>query len=201
MVLLTRMLVSLIGLACAAVLAIVGGAAAVFCIQGGHGTLSLSKLASDARLPQLRDDIATLLDRLTAHGPVAVVAALAGLGAVLLGVVMVVGALLRTRQRAFTLSADDAASIGAQRRALAQVAGALAEQPAAIRRARARARPWRRRIGGRLKVRAEYWAQTSTKEEATAAVRESLSGLTDSLPLELRIRVRAHSEPARERVR
>ena len=98
MIALARILTRLVGIALLTLLAVGGAAAAVFCISGGHGTLSLPALAGDIHLPQLRGDIGAFLNQVGAHGSIAVVAGLAGLAAVALGLLLLAGAWLPTRQ-------------------------------------------------------------------------------------------------------
>ena len=85
MVLLLRALTALVGLLLLVVLTAAGLAAALFNIQAGDGTLSLSHLASLLALDELRDSVGGWLADLEAGGPAAAVAALCGAGAVLLG--------------------------------------------------------------------------------------------------------------------
>lgn len=194
--LLARALTRLIVLVVLVVLALVGLAAAAFCIQGGHGTLSLPSLASDVHLTDLRDSVGSLLDRLEGHGSVALVSALSGAGAMLLGSVMLIGALVPGRERLITLSNGHDGVIAASRRALSQAVVALAEQPRLVLGAKARVRPWRRRVGGRLRVRVDRRPETPDRE-AVDAVASALEPLTDALPLRARVRTKAPRRGAR----
>jgi len=188
MVLLARILTRLVGVLLFVVLAAAGLAAAVFCIQGGHGTLSLPGLASDLHLTVARANVGRFLHRLQAPGPPAVVSALCGLGAVVLGVVLLIGSLVMTRERLLVLARGENGVIAVRRRALAQAAAALAEQPRMVLDAKARARPWRRRTGGWLRVRVRGGeAQGPTDGDVIPAVRGALAPLTDSLPLRVRV--------------
>lgn len=153
MIWLARLLAQLLGVLLLVAMAVAGAAAAVFCIQGGHGTLSLPGLASDLHLAQLRDTIGSFLARLQADGPVAVISGVSGAGAILLGLVLLTGSLVSPRERLIVLSDGDRGQIAARRRALAQAAADLAEQPRSVQHARVRARPWRRKTGGRLRIR------------------------------------------------
>ena len=88
-----------------------------------------------------------------ASGPIALVAALSGLGAVLLGLLLMAGVLVSRRERLVTLAEGQRGSLAARRRPLAQAATALVEQVRGVTEARVRMRP-RRTGGGRLAVRA-----------------------------------------------
>lgn len=78
MILLLRALAALVGLLLLVVLSAAGLAAALFNIQAGDGTLSLSHLASLLALDELRDSVGGWLTDLEGGGPAAAVAALSG---------------------------------------------------------------------------------------------------------------------------
>lgn len=195
--LLGRLLTRLLGILLLALLALAGLAAAVFCIQSGHGTVSLPSLASDLHLADLRGTIATFLHRLEARGPSATVAALSGGGAILLGIVMI-ASLVPRRERLIVLSESENGVIAARRRVLAQAATALARQPRMVTGARARARPSRRKAGGRLRVRVDQ-SGDSPNAEVTRAVIAALQPLSESLPLRVRVRARKRRPAGRVR--
>lgn len=199
MIWLARLLAQLLGILLLAALAVAGAAAAVFCIQGGHGTLSLPGLASDLHLAQLRDTIGSFLARLQTPGPVAVISAVSGAGAILLGLVLLIGSLVSPRERLIVLSDGDAGQIAARRHALVQVAGDLAEQPRSVQHARVRARPLRRRTGGRIRVRVDASPEDATDGQATRAVTSALAPLTESLPIRARVRAKPGHSTGRVR--
>ncbi|MGI8902266.1 MAG: hypothetical protein ACR2IP_01050 [Solirubrobacteraceae bacterium] len=190
MVLLARMLARLLSLAALLVLAAAGLAAAIFCIEGRHSTLSLPSLASDLHLAPLRDSVGQWLGRLEAHGPTATVAALCGAGAILLGVVVLVGALVPRRERLVVLRDGPDGVLAARRRALGQGALTLVEQPRVIVAAKVRARPRRGKPGGTLKVRVWPVQETPGGEEAARSATAALAPLTESLMLRARVRAR-----------
>lgn len=186
MVLLLRALARLVGLLLLLVLALVGLAAAVFSIQGGDGTLSLAGLVELIRLDDLSDEIGKFLSAMEADGPAAVVAALSGAGAVLLGLALLTGALAVRRERLLIVRRGEDGTVAARRRAVAQTASALAEQPRDVVSAKAKVRPRRRGTGGRLRLTA-YHARTANEpavKEAARAQVESLAG-----PFSLRTKV------------
>ena len=192
MIALARILTRLVGIALLTLLAVGGAAAAVFCISGGHGTLSLPALAGDIHLPQLRDDIGAFLNQVSAHGSIAVVAGLAGLAAVALGALLLAGAWLPTRQRVIVLDHTPDGALAATRRPLAQAVTALALQPSEVIRARTRARARRGHDGGRVRVRVRA-ASPADKQQAGGAAATAVAALAQ--PLALRVRVRARKPP------
>lgn len=187
--LLARALIRLLVLLVIGALAVAGLVAAVFCLQGGHGSLSLPGLAKDLHLSELRSTVGSFLHRLEVHGPIAAVPALSGLAAIAIGIAMLIGSLSSPRERLIVLSVGEQGLIAARRRALAQSAATLAGEPRPVLRAKARARPSRRRAGGHLRVRVDH-PRGSSRDEVIGAVTGSLAPLTDSLPLRVRVRAR-----------
>ena len=187
MIALARVLARLVGFLAAVVLSVAGILVAVFCISGGTSGPSLAQGAKDAHLPQLRDTTAHWLGQIEAHGSVAVIAGLCGLGAVFLGLFLLAGIFIPRRERLVTLDSGEGGTLAARRRALAQVAAALVEQLTAITSARVRVRP-RRTTGGRMSVKATR-TQRSDAQQVRAAARERLSNLTDPFNLSARVDV------------
>lgn len=185
MILLARGLVRLVSFLLLVILAVAGIVVAVFCIGTGSTGLSLGGLASLLELSTLRETVGDWLGQLEASGPVAVVAALCGLGAVLLGLLLLAGILVPGRDRLVTLASSEEGTLAARRRALAHVATALVEQVRGVTEARVRVRP-RRRAGGRMAVRASRTRRVDARQ-VEGAVREQLGGLTN--PFELKARV------------
>ena len=196
MILLLHALVRVLAFVLLLALAVVGLAAAVFSIQGGTETLSYSELASMAGLPEARDAISGWCDQIAADGSIAVVAVLCGVGAILLGLLLIVGVLVPRRERLITLEQREDGTLAARRRPLALVARTLAEQARGVTEAKVRARP-RRRAGGTLTVRA---ARTRQTDEATArsGVEAQLEPLVG--PFDLRTRVASRVGEAGSRV-
>ena len=187
MILLARALVRLVSFVLLIVLALAGLALAVFCIGTGTSGPSLGGLASALSLASLRDTVGSWLDQLEADGSVAAIAALCGLGAILLGFVLLLGVLVPRRERLVTLSSSERGVLAARRRPLARVATALVEQVRGVTEARVRVRP-RRRAGGRLVVRASR-TPAADSGQVQGAVREQLSALSDSFGLKPHIAV------------
>jgi hypothetical protein len=205
MVLLARLVSRLLATLLLAAVALAGLAAAVFCIQSGHGTLSLPALARDLHLALVRRSVATELARLKAHGPVAVVSALCGVGAVAAGVMLLVGVLVPARERLVILGEDQEGTLGARRRALAAIARTLAQRPHDVVAARARVRPRRRGLGGVLRLHVRYLgagdsgapsAPDAQRRRLQRALGGHLGELTEGAPLRISLKLK----PVRRRV-
>ncbi|HEY6396311.1 MAG TPA: hypothetical protein VIX82_02540, partial [Solirubrobacteraceae bacterium] len=94
MILLARALVRLVSFLLLVILAVAGIVLAVFCIDTGTSGPSLGKLASILHLGSVRDTVGHWLAQLEASGSVAVIAGLCGLGAILLGLLLLAGLLV-----------------------------------------------------------------------------------------------------------
>ena len=187
MIVLARALVRVVSFLLLAILAVAGIVLAVFCITTGTSGPSLGRLARLLDLGSLRDTVGSWLGQLQASGAVAGIAAVCGLGAMLLGLLLLAGILVPRRERLVALASSEHGTIAARRRALAQAVTALVEQVRGITEARVRVRP-RRRAGGRLTVRASRTRQANAGE-VQGAVREQLRGLTDPFKLTARVDV------------
>jgi hypothetical protein len=191
-----RLIARLIALVLSATLAVAGLAVAVFSAQGGTSLLSLPSLARHLRLDDLRVSAGILLADLQAGGPVAKVAALAGAGAVVFGVLLLFGVLARVRERLVVLRSDDAGTVAARPRALGQAAVTLGEQSRDVLRAKAKATPRRHGTGGRLRLIA-YHAQSSDGNGTATASRDRVRALAESFSLGVRVRSRVPRRGAR----
>lgn len=187
MILLLRALARVVAVLLPAALALAALAAAIASVGSGEG-FSLPWLAELIGLPSLERAVGDRLASLEADGPVAVVAALCGAGAVLLGLALLAGVLVPRRERLVTLHSAEEGDIAARRRALGQAAEALVQDAGGVTSAHARARP-RRRSGGRLRVTAHRTRPTDpdTVRSATTAALEPLTG---KLPLRAKVRTR-----------
>ena len=181
-----RCLARLIALVLTTMLAVGGLAVAVFSVQGA-GSLSLPALAGQVRLHDLLARVGLFLADLEAAGSIANVAALAGAGTVVLGLLLLFGVFGRTRERLVVIRSDDAGTIGARRRAVAHVAVAVGEQSRDVLRAKATTTARRRGTGGRLRVRV-YLADCADRADATEATRARVQTLAAPFSLRLRIR-------------
>ncbi len=187
MILVARLITRLVTFLLLVILAVAGIVVAVFCIGTGDAILSLSGLASLLDLGTARDAVDNWLGRLESPGSIAVTAALSGLGAMLLGLVLLVGILVPRRERLVELTSDARGTVAARRRPLAQAATALTEQVRGVTEARVRVKP-RRYRGGRLSVRASR-TRSSEARQLETAVRDQLTNLTGPSKLKARIDV------------
>lgn len=188
MILLAHALARLVGFLALLALALAGIAAAVFCIATGTSGPSLGNLASILHLAALRDTIGGWLSQIEASGSVAVIAAAGGLGAVLLGLLLLAGVLVPRRERLVQLTSNGTGTVAARRRPLAQVARALAEQARGVTEAKVKVRP-RRSSGGRLRVRASR-PEDVDAGAVRSAVDDQLRVLTEPFGLSARVEVR-----------
>ena len=176
-------------------LALAGAAVAVFSIQGGTAFLSLHNLAALVRLPELRDTVGSWLAALEAPGPVAIVALLSGIGAVLLGLGLLAGLLVPRRERVVVLAQEGEDVVGARRRSLAQVLGALAGQVPGVTKVRATVKP-RRTTGAKAAVRAARVRPTEPGA-VSDAVERALQPVTSRFPVTAKVRTRLPRGAAR----
>ena len=191
-----RGLARLVALLLTTSLAVAGLAIAVFSIQGGTSTLSLPGLARHLGLDELEGTVGSFLSELEGDGPAATVAALAGAGAVLIGLLLLFGVLARRRERLVVIRSDDDGTIAARTRAVGQAARTLGEQPRNVLHAKARTTPRRRGAGGRLRLTA-YHARSTDQAAVTAATRVRVQELAESLSLRVHVRGRVPRRGAR----
>lgn len=194
MILLLRSLARVVAVLLPAALALVGLAVAIASVGSGDG-FSLPWLAELIGLPSLERAVGDWLASLEADGPVAVVAALSGAGAVLLGLALLAGVLVPRRERLVTLSSGDEGDIAARRRALGHVGEALVQDAGGVTHARVQARP-RRRRGGRLRVTA-HRTRPADPDSVRSATTTALEPLTGKLPLKAKVRTRRGERGAR----
>ena len=157
MILLLRALVRLLGFLLLIALALVGLGFAVAALFGDQLGVQLEGSA-----------ISRWLERLEGDGTQGLEAVIGG-GMVLLGLLLLIGALAPRRERRAVLEQCEHGTLDARRRPLAQVFTALAERTRGVTHARAKLRLGRRAHHGRLVLRAERPRTTES-----AAVRESV---------------------------
>jgi hypothetical protein len=184
-ILFARLLARVVTFVVLVAVALAGLALAVFCIGTGTDGPSLAHLAGLLHLASLRDTTGEWLSGLEGSGSVATIAGLCGIGAILLGLLLLVGLLVPRRERLVTLAQDESGTVAARRRPLAQIATALVEQVRGVTEARVRVRP-RRRGGGRLAVRASR-TRPAEPSEVKRSVQEQLAGLTQPFALTTRV--------------
>lgn len=171
-------------------LALAGLALAVFSIGGGEATISLPGLAELIRLDILRDSVGDLLANVEDGGSIETVSALAGLGAVALGCLLLLGAFGSRRERLVTLPHDGDGELAARRRPLGHMAVALADQVRDATPTKVRVRASRRGPGGRMDVAVDHPKTAEGVADRTAG---SLEPLTKPFNLKANVRARAAS--------
>jgi hypothetical protein len=195
--LLLRSISRLAALCLCAILALAGLALAIFAI-GGDGAISLPALARNLHLPGMLDAVGDRLRQLeVAARPIAWLTLLAGAAAVLVGLALLGGLLLRRRERLLVLEQSARGRLAARRKPLAQVAASLAGTARGVTHAKVQLRPGRSGHGGRLTMSASRSMAASDAEvvERASAAIAPLAG-----PFALRTRVRAHAGTGKRRV-
>lgn len=187
MIPLARLLARVVGFVVLVALATAGILLAVFCIGTGTHGLSLGGLARLLSLSSVRGTVGHWLHQMQASGSVAVIAGACGLGAIVVGLLLIAGVLVPRRERLVELSADEGGRLAARRRPLAQIATALVEQVRGVTEVRVRVRPFRL-TGGRLKVRASRTRRADVGE-VRGAVGKQLESLTEPFRLKARVDV------------
>ncbi len=197
--LLLRALTRLIGVLWVLVLALLGLGVALYCLDGliGLGSARPDRVID---LPGVRRHVGHFLGQLAAPGSTAGLALLCGLGAMLLGLLLLVGTLRSSKQRLAVLDRDSSTgTLAARPRPLRDMSRALAEQASGASSVR---RPKlslsRRGTRGRLKVTASR-AETSDRREVERAVKDQLEPLSGPFALRPRVRVRVGREGERAR--
>ena len=185
-----RPLVRLIGVLWMLVLALFGLAVAAYCVDA---LVSLGSARPDRllHLPSVRRHVGRFLDQLAAPGSTAGLALLCGLGAMLLGILLLIGVVGRRKQRLVILSRGrESGAIAARARPLQDMARALAEPTSgatSVRRPRLSLA--RRGTRGKLKVNATRTRTTDPRELQTA-VEKALEPITEPFGLRPRVRIR-----------
>ncbi len=197
MILLLRGIARLVAFLLVVILAIVGLAVAIASLgAGGPAGFGIPGLANLVQLPQLEDLVGRLFEQVSSVSPLQWVPALAGLGAILIGLLLLVGALWPRRERLVALEGGEGGRLAARRRALADVARALAEQSREVTGAKVRVRPRRRGRGGRLDVQALH-SRSAEPGEVGREATSSLEPLTEAFSLKARVRPRLGEQGAR----
>lgn len=198
MILLLHAVARLVTLVVLAALALIGLAVAVFSVPEAES--GLVKLADLLGLHLARDEVGTFLDSLETSPSVA--QTIACFAAVLAGLVLIAGVMLRRGDRTVQLPAageesDEATShgrLGARRRALTQMGTALAGRVRDAEALRFRVKPKRRSPGGSMKVRATL-RSGGDEAEAEERIGKELRPLTE--PFSLRQRISTRQAPER----
>ncbi|MDQ6746248.1 MAG: hypothetical protein M3Z27_09590 [Actinomycetota bacterium] len=188
--LLLKALARLVGMIWMLALALLGLGIALYCLDA---FISLGSVRPDRLLglPGIRRHVGHFLDQIAAHGPTAALALLCGLGAMLIGCLLVRGTLGSRRQRLAVLEHDaDNGTLAARPGTLRDMARALAEQATdASGVKRPKLSLSRRGRRGRLKVTASRPA-TSDPREVQNELKGRLEPISEPFHLKPRVRVR-----------
>ncbi len=187
---LLRAFARMVGVIWILVLALFGLGVAMYCVDAlvGLGSIRPDRLLG---LPGVRDHVGRFLDQVAAPGPTAALALLCGVGAMLLGVLLLIGILGRRRQHLVILERHDrTGSIAARRRPLGEMARALAEP---VHGATSVKRPKlmlsQRGTRGTLKLDATRTRTTDPRELQTS-IEQAVEPITEPFGLTPRVRVR-----------
>ncbi len=195
--LLLKALSRLVGMIWMLVLALVGLGVALYCLDG---VISLGSVRPDRLLglPGVRKHVGRFLEQVAARGTTAGLALLCGLGAMVIGLLLLRGLLGSRKQRLAVLEHDtDNGTLAARPGTLRDMARALAEQaPDASSVKRPKLSLSRRGRRGRLKVTASRPA-TSDPRELQNELKERLEPISEPFHLRSRITVRLGEPGAR----
>jgi hypothetical protein len=176
-----RAIVRLLTFVLLVILALAGAAALVAAVTGGD-----PDVARALGLTAAGDAIGGFLTRLeTGRG--AVLVGLLAVAAILLGLLLLIGALVPSRERKFVLLENERGRLCARRGALGDVAAALVAQPRRIAVEKVKARPARRGVGGRL-VMSVASPRREAEGDITSTARQRLTPLTDRFRIRARVR-------------
>lgn len=195
---LLRAMARLVGSLLMVVLALLGLGVAAYCFDGfiGLGSARPDRLLD---LPAARRHVGHFLAQLAAPGDTAGLALVCGIGAILLGLLLLRALLRSSKERLVVLDTDaDGATLAARPRTLQAMARVLAEQvPGITKVKRPKLTVSRRGTRGRLKVTASHH-RTSERDEVQRAVTSQLEPISG--PFNLTPRVRVHVGQPGERV-
>jgi hypothetical protein len=196
---LLRALARVVGAALMVVLALFGLGVAMYCVDAlvGLGAARPDRLLD---LPGVRRTVGGFLNRLAAPGSTAGLALLCGLGAMLLGVLLLVGILGRRRRRLVLLEENgDGGIIAARTRPLQDMARALTE-PTRSAESAARIKLSRSRHGtqGTLLVLATRTSKTDPGE-LEIDVQKAVAPIAEPFRLKPRVQLRVGESGSRAR--
>lgn len=180
-VFLSRGITRLVALIALPLLALVALAFAVAAVAGESASRSM---ADSTRLTAAWRDVGTFLRETAPSGDTAALAG--GAGAIVLGLVLLIAALVPARERELHLRDGDPA-LGIRRRALRQALQSRTGRVRGVTGVRVRLRPRRRKVGGTVRVLATRTPRGDGKAIA-AAYEERLAPVVDAFGLRTRIR-------------
>lgn len=194
MMLLLRAFARLAGIALMLVLSLAGLGVALYCLDG-FVRLGSARPDRLLHLPTVRDHVARFLHQVSAPGPTAALALLCGVGAVVLGIALLLGVLAPRRQRLLVMERDrQDGSLAARSAPLREMAHALAASaPGTTAVARPRLRRAGRLRSSRLTITASR-SRAHDPQQVEHAIDDRLGPLTGPFGVRSRVRVRS-AEP------
>jgi hypothetical protein len=187
--LILRALSRTVGILLMAVLALLGLGLALYCFDG---LVALGGARPDRLLdlPSVRSHVGRFLDQVSSPGVTAGLALLCGIGAMLLGVLLLAGLLRSRRVRLAVLEGNaEGGRLAARPGPLRDMARALAEQTQASSVKRPKLSLSRRGHRGRIRVSATR-PRTTDAAKLEQALTESLNPISEPFKLRPRVRVR-----------
>jgi hypothetical protein len=185
-----RSLARVVGVVWMLALALFGLGVAAYCVDAlvGLGPIRPDRLLD---LPSVRRHVGRFLGQVAAPGSTAGLALLCGLGAMVLGILLLIGILGRRKQRVAILEQDDqTGAIAARPRPLADMARTLAEAAhGATNVQRPKLSLSRAGTGGTLTIDTTR-TRTTDSRELTAAIHQAVEPIIDPFSLRPRVRVR-----------
>jgi hypothetical protein len=169
-------------------LAVAGLVVAIFSIGAPDAPLGFGGLARFLGLSELSDTVGSWLQGIDGPSAFPERTVLFALAAILLGLLLLAGALGRPPDRLVVLEERDGSRLAARPRALAQVADAMIGRPRGVTDRRVRVKP--KRGGGVLEVRATY-ARSAEPREIESQVTRAVAPLTDAFGLRTRVDARS----------
>ena len=176
MILLLRALVRLLGFLLLIALALVGLGFALATLLGDELGVQLDGSAVSRWFERLEGDGTQILE------------AVIGGGMVLLGLLLLIGALAPRRERRAVLEQGELGTLDARRRPLAQMFTVIAERTRGVTHAKAKLRLGRRPRHGRLVLRAER-PRTTESAAVRESVRSAVGELAAAFGLKTRVQV------------
>jgi hypothetical protein len=196
---LLRALARVVGSALMLVLALFGLGVAMYCVDAlvGLGSARPDRLLD---LPGVRDHVGRFLDQVAASGSIARLALLCGLGAMFLGVLLLLGILGRRKRRLVVLEDDGSGGVIAARTTpLQDMARALTEPTrSAESTTRIKLSPTRHGTQGTLRVTATRTSRTDPRE-LEADVQKAVAPITEPFHLKPRVQLRVGESGSRAR--
>ncbi len=188
--LIVRPLARLVGAVWMIVIALFGLAVALYCLDGliKLGSARPDRLAHSQRLSR---HVGRFLEQISAAGSTAWLAVLCGLGAMAIGLLLLVGTVRSSRQRLAVLESDSSTgTVAARPRVLGEMTRDLAEQTkGATRVKRPRVSLSRSGRRGRLKLRSAR-TRTSDPKAVKQAVTDAVGPVSEPFSLKPRVSVR-----------